>query len=131
VEGLVIGFVRLILYIFRSAWSWLGGLGSEKWPLVEASVTSDPIAARGTLNSTVEITFSYRFEGELYTGLHEEPCLLSESEYMDRFAKGRSFVLRVNPRDPGLSLLRDKDQSKKLSGAAEVDEQRDRKVARL
>jgi hypothetical protein len=111
VGGLGLGLVRLVVYLCRSTWTGLKALGSGRWPRAEATVTSDPTLIEGFGGAKVEITYSYRFEDELYTGLHEEPCFLSESEYMERFMKGRNFIVRVKPREPEVSLVRDADQA--------------------
>jgi hypothetical protein len=60
----------------------------------------------------VEIAYSFRFKGELYTGLHEEPFLLGDSvaDYVERFAEGRSAVVRVKPGNPEVSVLCEDDQ---------------------
>jgi hypothetical protein len=54
--------------------------------------------------------YTYRFEGELYTGLYEVPAEGTGSAYMKRFAKGKRFVVRVNPAKPEVSIMRDRDQ---------------------
>jgi len=90
--------------------AWRAG-GSGKWPTVEAIVTADPIKSSGYGGTSVEIVYSYRFKGELYTGLHEEPCFLSESDYMERFCEGRTFVVRVKPDEPEISVVRGDDQA--------------------
>jgi hypothetical protein len=60
----------------------------------------------------VEIVYAYRFEGELYTGIHEEPFLLADSltDYVERFAEGRSVVVRVKPGNPEVSVVCEGDQ---------------------
>ena len=60
--------------------------------------------------TVVEIAYSYRVAGELYTGFHEEPCFLNEAEYRPRFPVGRTFVVRVKSEEPQVALLRDDDQ---------------------
>jgi hypothetical protein len=101
--------VRVLTYEIRSAGNIWRSLGSARWPRVEAVVTADPVRA-GLIGRAVEIVYSYRVEGELYTGLHEEPCLHGEAEYMARFVKGTKFVVRVKPGEPAISVLREVDQ---------------------
>lgn len=105
-------FIDVIIgYIARATRNaWSSG-GSAKWALVEAIVTADPTKSSGYGGTSVEIVYSYRFQGELYTGLHEEPCFLSASEYMERFSKGRTFVVRVKPDEPEVSVVREEDQA--------------------
>jgi hypothetical protein len=60
----------------------------------------------------VEIVYAFRVNGELYTGLHEEPFLLTKSltEYVERFREGTLIVVRVKPNNPEVSVVCDKDQ---------------------
>jgi Protein of unknown function (DUF3592) len=123
--------IRLSIYLFRVAQAWLRGIRSKKWPVAEAMVTAD-LARDATLtHSVVEVPYTYRFQGELYTGLHEEPSFGGAgSKFMQRFAKGRRFVVRVNPADPEVSIMRDEDQSDDIQQhLAIADELRNRDVA--
>jgi hypothetical protein len=106
-------FLDIIVgYFFRAISNWWRALGSAKWPSTDAIVTADPVKSSGYGGTTVEVVYSYRYRDELYTGIHTEPCFGSDSEYMqNRFPKGRSFVIRVNPSEPEVSVLRDDDQS--------------------
>jgi hypothetical protein len=102
---------RFLSSIFRSAWSSLRGLAARKWLTADAIVTSNSERLDFFDASVVEIAYSYRVHGELYTGLHEEPCFLNESEYRLRFPVGRTFVVRVKLGEPEVSVLRDDDQA--------------------
>ncbi len=105
-------FIDVIVgYIVRSMRNARRSGGSTEWVLVEAIVTADPIKSSGYGGTSVEIVYSYRFQGELYTGLHEEPFFLPDSEYMERFAKGRTFMVRVKPDEPEVSVVHDGDQA--------------------
>ncbi len=103
-----------MVFLFRSLWRSLSQLPAGKWRLVEAVVTEDPGRLDGFAFCSVEFPYSYRVDGELYTGLHDEPCFLSEADYMERFAKGRKFLVRVKPDQPELSVVREKDQADTL-----------------
>jgi hypothetical protein len=97
--------------------------GSGEWPRVEAIVTADPERFERISSTTVEVVYSYRFEGELYTGFHEEPCFLSKSENMERFSKGRHFIVRVKPSEPEVSIVRETDQASGIQKRLEeIDE---------
>ena len=106
-----IALVQLIGSAFRSIRNRVNAAGSGGWPKVEAVVTADPERQIGLTCSVVEIVYSYRFEGELYTGLHEEPVFFQDREYQERFIKGTRFIVRVKPEQPELSLLLDEDQA--------------------
>ena len=98
--------IRLFAYEIRSARNLWRSLGSATWPRVEAIVTADPVRF-AHVGRAVELVHSYRVEGELYTGLHEEPCFSSEDEFMARFTNGAKFVVRVKPDEPTVfSLVR-------------------------
>ena len=104
------GLIRLAIYLFRFFWSWLGAIGSEKWPTAEAIVTADPETTyAASTGFTADVPYTYRFEGELYTGLYEEPGGVG-SAFKKRFARGRRFLVRVNPAKPEVSIMRDRDQ---------------------
>jgi hypothetical protein len=103
---------RLVVYFFRAARAWLNALRSEKWPTAEAIVTENPAGFAEFDGTTVDVPYTYRFEGELYTGLHEEPSFGGVGvKFMRRFAKGRRFLVRVNPAEPEVSIMRDRDQA--------------------
>lgn len=106
-----LALMRLLGSTFRSIRNGLSGIGSGAWPTVEALVTADPARRDGIGGSVVEIVYSYRVEGELYTGIHEEPVFLEDTEYQERFIKGRHFVVRVKPGEPEVSIVVDKDQT--------------------
>jgi uncharacterized protein DUF3592 len=107
------GLTRLALYLFQVSWVWLKAMRSGKWPRAEAVVTVDPAARYAALAGfTVEVPYTYRFQGELFTGLHEEPSFGGVgSRFLQRFAKGRRFLVRVNPAKPEVSIMRDRDQT--------------------
>jgi hypothetical protein len=123
-------FVDVIVgYIARSIRNgWRAG-SSGDWPLVEAIVTAAPTTSSGYGGTTVEIPYSYRVRGELYTGLHEEPCSLFGSEYMKRFPKGKRFVVRIKPEEPEVSVMRDADQTDEIMNRLDrIDERHKRDV---
>lgn len=79
--------------------------------MAEAVVTDDTLRTQGFGGGTIEIVYSYRFDGELYAGLHAEPTFGgSGSEYIERLSKGRKFMVRVKPGEPDVSMMRDDDQ---------------------
>lgn len=117
-------FIKVISFSIKSVLRTLRFPAAGKWPATEAVVTGDPTLLNGIAGQAVEFPYSYRVEGELYTGLHEEPCFDSASECIDRFAKGRRIVVRVKPGAPEISLVRDKDQADGLKRRLdEIDRQ--------
>ena len=119
--GLVYVFVehllRLIIYSFKSVVHSVNVAGTGRWSCTEATVTTEPTVARGFGCPTVEVAYSYRVDGELYTGIYEQPFLLADSvsECVERFSNGRKFVVRVKTNEPEVSVMREKDQRMQLA----------------
>lgn len=106
------GIGPFVIYLFQVSRAWLDAIRSERWPTAEAIVTADQIGFRAFARYTVEVPYTYRFQGELYTGLHEEPSFDGVgSGFLRRFAKGSRFLVRVNPAEPEVSIMRDRDQT--------------------
>lgn len=85
--------------------------GSKNWPKADAVVTDDPVHSDFLTFHTVNIVYSYHFEGNLYTGRHREPAMCAgDDEFLSRFPKGRTFVVRVKQSRPNVSFMRDDDQ---------------------
>jgi len=84
-----------ILYLFKVAVHWLKFYGNRNWPAVNGSVTAAALIS----GHTVEVPYEYRVDGELYTGLHEEPFLLADSmaSYATKFRTGDNLVVRTKP----------------------------------
>jgi hypothetical protein len=111
-EGLLHAVLKGIAYVFNASAHWLRARGSDRWLFANATVTAPPVSSSGFGCPSVEIVYSYRFKGELYTGIHEEPFLLADSvtDYVERFGEGRSLVVRVKPDSPKVSVVREGDQ---------------------
>ena len=106
---------RLAIFLFQVSRLWLSAIRSHKWPRVEATVTADPAGFRAFARYTVEVPYTYRFQGELYTGLHEEPSFGGVgAAFMRRFAEGKRFIVRVKPGEPEVSVMREGDQADSL-----------------
>ena len=105
----------MVVYLSRLFLAWLRAIGCEKWPMAEAIVTADPETTyAASTGFTADVPYTYRFEGELYTGLYEEPGGAG-SAFMKRFGKGRRFLVRVNPAKPEVSVVRERDQTAEFS----------------
>jgi len=104
--------LKAVVYALRAIMRRLRVWGSGQWALANATVTAPPASSSGFGCPRVEIVYSYRFKGELYTGIHEEPFLLAGSltDYVERFAEGRTIVVRVKPGNPEVSLVCEDDQ---------------------
>jgi hypothetical protein len=104
--------LKALVYSLRVVIQWPRVVGSRRWVLASATVTAPPRSSEGLGCSTVEIAYSFRIEGELYTGLHEEPFLSTDSltDYVERFAEGRPIVVRAKPSNFEVSVVREVDQ---------------------
>jgi hypothetical protein len=119
--------IRLLVHVLHSCWNSAKIARSGGWSKVEATVTAEPQIVTGLFSTKVEFPFSYRIDGELYTGLHEEPTLMTQSEYKERFAEGRTFVVRVNPKSHEISFVHDGDQSDSIQKQLQrIDQQHKR-----
>jgi len=106
--------VGFLVYLFKRAAQWFRARGSRRWASANATVTAPPITTFRNFRQTVEVVYSYRFEGELYTGIHEELFLFgghSLTDYVSRFGKGDLLVVRVKPGEPEVSIVRGDDQT--------------------
>jgi len=102
-----------LIYIFKVITRWTKFRGSRSWDTNEATVTATPNKTPATLGyPTLEIPYKYRVNGELYTGLHEEPFLLLDSlnTFAARFTEGDRLVIRIKPDCPGISTVLEADQ---------------------
>ena len=105
--------------------------GSKKWPLVEAVVTEDPERSDILAHHSVKIDYSYQVNGIQYAGRHRERVDWRDNELLNRFPKGRTFVVRVKPGRPEISVMRDDDQTDGVRQRLErMDEERKRRSTR-
>lgn len=104
--GLVIDVV--IAYFIRAILRLTRVLRSSGWRMESAKIVSARVGGGWVWNCpTAEIAYIYRFEGEPYTGTDITP-FLSESSAQDkaeRFKRGETAQVRVNPADPERSVL--------------------------
>lgn len=104
--------LKAVVYAFSAIVHWLRVCGTGQCPFASATVTAPPTTPSGLGCPRVEIVYSYRFKGELYNGIHEEPFLSTNSltDYIERFGEGRGVVVRVKPGSPEVSVVCEDDQ---------------------
>lgn len=104
--------LKAIACTFYAGLHWLRACHTGQWPLASATVTAPPATSSGLICPNAEIVYSYRVDGELYTGIHEEPFLMSDSStaYVERFGEGRNLMVRVRPGNPEVSIVCEADQ---------------------
>ncbi len=102
VDVLLEHMLRFLIYSFKWVVQSVKAAGTGKWPFTEATVRAPPTTSRGLGCPIIEVVYSYRFQGELYTGLHEEPFLLEHSlaEYAERFSDGRNSLCASTQMSP-------------------------------
>jgi hypothetical protein len=112
----------LIGYLIRSIIHLVKLHRSESW-LFEHAVVSGarcPPAQYG--GPVAQVRYTYRHAGSYYAGSHREPFLLQSSaeEYAARFIIGNHVVIRVDPKRPEISVLRQDDQTRIIVPLAKV-----------
>ena len=105
-------FIDFLIVVFKRIIGQTAARGSDAWPLAEGTVTAPPRGKFHLGRQSIEIVYSYRFQGELYTGSHEQSFVFGRSlpDYVNRFGKGSRLVARVKPEDPEVSLVCKEDQ---------------------
>jgi hypothetical protein len=80
--------------------------GSGTWPVAKATVTMSACPKAMFRCDLAEVYYTYRVDGELYTGINEKPFISPSSgeDYVSRLAPGTEFDVRVKPDDPSVSL---------------------------
>ncbi len=109
-------------YLFRVIARMIKRRGSGAWPVAKATVTSStcPKAMYGC--DVAEVYYTYRVDGELYTGVNEKPFISHDSggNYVSNFAPGREFTVRVKPGYPLVSIVREVDQNNSFIPSGET-----------
>ncbi len=67
-DVLIVFLIRALIQFFRSH-------RAKSWPIVKGEVTTSQKGAGGFGCIVVVLTYTYRLDGELYTGSHTEPFL--------------------------------------------------------
>jgi hypothetical protein len=101
-----------IAYIFKVLVRLLKPRGSSGWTTVNGTVSSSSWSAGGFGCSSAEVAYTYRFRGELYSGLDEVPFVSPSSaeKYAGRFQPGMTVAVRVKSVAPEISVIRQADQ---------------------
>ncbi len=98
-----------MIYIFRAAIQLIQSHKARSWPTVQAKVITATDGFEGC--PTAEVTYKYRVDGELYTASHTEPFLFGSSQkcFLAQCDPDNEILVRVKPRQPGSSVLRERD----------------------
>jgi hypothetical protein len=104
----------LIVYLIRYIVRIVKLHRSDGWPLKNAVVSSSRCPPASSGGPVAEIGYTYEHAGSYYAGLHREPFILRSSaeDYAARFITGNHIVIRVDPKRPEISILRQDDQTR-------------------
>jgi len=113
-------------YLIRAVIRLIKLSRSHGWPLEQAVVSSStcPPAAYG--GPVAEIGYTYVHAGGYYADVHSEPFLLRSSaqEFATRFSVGSHVTIRIDPKQPETSILREDDQTRIRVGFQQVASER-------
>ena len=108
------GLALLMFAISKSPrlWQLLRFPGSSSWPTLQATVEQVLVRSYSGRGGTVyraEISYSYRVNGNYYSGHYTGDLFSSEAEVDDlveHFPKGTIVQVHVHPLKPELSVLK-------------------------
>ena len=97
----------LVEFLVRVVMRMVRIFRSRSWPTVTGEVTSSTYQKAGYGCDVAEISYKYRVDGELYTGMYEKPFISSVrgEDYVARLPEGTELVLRVKPGEPSISVM--------------------------
>ena len=103
--------VRFLVYVAEltaMAGGWLfrqvRSRAAQAWPMTDGTVESTTVRTEGfgrSAHDIAEVNYSYRVEGEYYSGAHE---VSGESEF-DAFPKQSRVIVHYKPSNPAVSFL--------------------------
>jgi hypothetical protein len=97
-------FVRVVMRMVRI-------FSSRSWPTLTGEVTASNYQKASYGCDVAEISYKYRVDGELYTGMYEKPFIstVHGEDYVARLPSGTEMVLRIKPGEPSVSVMVTKD----------------------
>ena len=103
----------LVVYLIRVVVRFVKARGSASWIVCKGTVTTSQRPRKEFGCELAEITYLYRMDGELYTGINQRPFLSSKLAdiHVAWFPPGSEITVRVNPADHETSVVREADQS--------------------
>ncbi len=86
-------------YLFRVILRFFRARGSTSWPVVTAKVTRANLRPGGFGCAVADVTYKYRWDGELYTGTDANPFVYTSSAkaYLENHPPSSEFPVRVKP----------------------------------
>lgn len=91
---------------------------AQSWDIVTAKVTSTRVRGSGFGCAVADMTYNYRYAGELFTGTDANPFVWHSSaeRYLEDYPRGSELLVRVRPQNPALSVVRQDDLYRKSHG---------------
>ena|SRR5947199_5656145 len=98
-----------VMYVLRALLRMWKRRGTSHWERRQAHVASIAFEPRVWGCDVVEIVYVYKIEGETYSATESVPFLWKSSaeDYIRRNPKDSMLHIRVNPSEPGVSVVRD------------------------
>ena len=109
--GLIIDVV--IAYIVRLLIRLARVLKGGGWPTVDAKIDSALVGGGWVWNCpTAEIAYTYHFKGKTYSSVETIPYMFEAvaEATVERFRKGKTANVRVNPSAPQQSVLKQSER---------------------
>jgi hypothetical protein len=98
----------IIVYVFKLILRTIRRCQSSKWQLVMGRIDRSVVGGGWVLNCpTVEVDYTYEFEGQTYTAIDRKPFLSDKLATLDAedFKVGEMAKVRVNPVQPQQSFV--------------------------
>jgi hypothetical protein len=79
---------------------------SRNWPPMDASVTGAECSGEGLGCDVAKVSYRYRAGNATHSGIYKKPFLVGRSgkQFAEQFRRGTKFRIRVNPKDPSISV---------------------------
>jgi len=111
------------LVVSAAVYRWIRKKKSESWTTVQATLEETRVALHSGRVTYwfVEVAYSYTYEGEFYGGTKSWNCKYEAraTGVADKLTKGMKIAVRINPRRPAESFLREDDNSELAAVLAE------------
>lgn len=103
--GLVIDII--VEFLVRVVMRMVRIFRSRSWPTISGQVTESTYQKAGYGCDVAEISYKYRVNGELYTGMYEKPFIANVhgEDYVGSLPAGTELVLRIKPGEPTISVM--------------------------
>ena len=97
----------IVGYLMRSLLRFVNVRRSQTWPVVTGTISSVTCPPAPFAGPIAEFGYTYIHEGDYYSGVHKTAFVLRSSaeDYVSHFAVGNQIGVRVDPSQPGKSVV--------------------------